>query len=655
MPRTMPTAIAARSGAQLALGRREAELREKDVLYTTMLDQIPDATLLKGLDGRYLLVNRAFEEWIGKSREELIGRDIRELWPKETAELFAERDAEVLESGEPVYRDGEITYLNGKTRMVRSARFLVHTDDGSLLGIGIINTDISEQMRAEEAIRTSEARLRSIIESSPSTYSLTDLDGRCQLANKAYCEVYGIDMDKVVGSRLTDLLSPSHRAALVKQKEEVIETGQAVSRERMEVLPAGGRFHRLITKFPVRDANGEIVAIGTTATDLNELKEAEEKLRSLEARFSEILTLAPEAIISTDANGTILVFNETAETIFGYDADEVAGQPLDILLPESARTRHRGHLKEFIGSSETSRLMNKRSEISGRRKDGSIFPAEASISKLQSGGNLVLTVTMHDITERKQVEAALRTALREAQQADRAKQDFLANMSHELRTPLNAIMGFSDMMVQQMFGALGNDRYLGYSRDISASARHLLDLVNDVLDIAKIEAGKQDLNVVEIDVDAVAGEAIREIKGRMDEKNQDFSMVIDENLATIQADAMALRQILANLLSNAMKFTPENGRIDLAFSLNEYGYSRITVSDTGVGIPEADIENILVPFVQVGNVRHSGAGGTGLGLSIVNALVDLHGGSMRISSTLGTGTEVEILLPRDPNDVMTAN
>jgi len=262
---------------------------------------------------------------------------------------------------------------------------------------------------------------------------------------------------------------------------------------------------------------------------------------------------------------------------------------------------------------------------------------------------------MHDITERKQVEAALRTALREAQQADRAKQDFLANMSHELRTPLNAIMGFSDMMVQQMFGALGNDRYLGYSRDISASARHLLDLVNDVLDIAKIEAGKQDLNVVEIDVDAVAGEAIREIKGRMDEKNQDFSMVIDENLATIQADAMALRQILANLLSNAMKFTPENGRIDLAFSLNEYGYSRITVSDTGVGIPEADIENILVPFVQVGNVRHSGAGGTGLGLSIVNALVDLHGGSMRISSTLGTGTEVEILLPRDPNDVMTAN
>jgi signal transduction histidine kinase len=201
----------------------------------------------------------------------------------------------------------------------------------------------------------------------------------------------------------------------------------------------------------------------------------------------------------------------------------------------------------------------------------------------------------------------------------------------------------------QLFGPLGNNRYLDYAHDISRSAQHLLELINDVLDISKIEAGKHELSITGIDLAVIATEAVRELQGQMREKSLHFNFDVDRNAASIRADGTAIRQMLTNLLSNAVKFTPENGDIMLSITTVKSGTVKITISDTGIGIPEEDIEKVLTPFGQSGDIELAREGGTGLGLPIVNALAKLHGGTFDIESVIGVGTQAHITLPRTPD------
>jgi PAS domain S-box-containing protein len=205
-----------------------------------------------------------------------------------------------------------------------------------------------------------------------------------------------------------------------------------------------------------RDDNGRPVRMVGSISDITERKRAENAVQDSEARFSRMLAIAPDAIAGIDRNQRIQIFNQGAEKVFGYSNEEAIGQPLDILLPERFRGRHASHIESFISCSDDSRLMSERTEIYGLRKDGSEFPAEASISKLQMGDEVMLSVMLHDISGRKKFEAELVAAKEQAEYADRAKSEFLANMSHELRTPLNAIIGFAEMMKQNTFGPLGD-------------------------------------------------------------------------------------------------------------------------------------------------------------------------------------------------------
>jgi two-component system cell cycle sensor histidine kinase PleC len=241
----------------------------------------------------------------------------------------------------------------------------------------------------------------------------------------------------------------------------------------------------------------------------------------------------------------------------------------------------------------------------------------------------------------------LRKALDDAHKANKTKQDFLANMSHELRTPLNAIMGFSEVMEMQILGPIANDRYLSYAHDISQSARHLLDLINDILDISKIEAGTHELVYSDVNISEIVDASVRVVHGQMDQKRHQFKLEIDPSVSHITADPSALRQILVNLLSNATKFTPEDGTIKLEITPHsDDGILCIRISDTGIGIPKDDIAKIVTPFTQSGNIEFAGEGGTGLGLSIVDALVRLHGGVLDIESEMNKGTRVSLCLPR---------
>ena len=247
--------------------------------------------------------------------------------------------------------------------------------------------------------------------------------------------------------------------------------------------------------------------------------------------------------------------------------------------------------------------------------------------------------------ERRRSEESLRRATEAAELANRAKTKFLANMSHELRTPLNAIIGFSEIMRQQMFGPLGADRYVEYTNDIHDSGRHLLNVIDDILDISKIEAGRYVIEDDEIDFAEVLRWSIEMMRARTSEKNQTVTLALPEDMPALKADQRAMRQVMLNLLSNAAKFTPQSGRIDLTLTISAQGDVELTVSDNGIGIPADKLQEVLEPFGQVDDTNARQHGGTGLGLPITKSLIEMHGGNFTLHSELGHGTTAAITLP----------
>jgi signal transduction histidine kinase len=259
-------------------------------------------------------------------------------------------------------------------------------------------------------------------------------------------------------------------------------------------------------------------------------------------------------------------------------------------------------------------------------------------------GGVLFTYT--DITERKRVEVDLRRAKDEAELASRSKTEFLANMSHELRTPLNAIIGFSDILIGQIFGPLNDARYADYARDIRDSGLHLLTLINDVLDIAKVEFGKVELLDESVDIVAVIESCLRLVRERAQTAGVQLTQALPPNLPYLLGDGRRLKQILLNLLSNSVKFTPSGGSITVSASHDGDGF-RLAVEDTGIGIAAEDIETALRPFGQIDSRLARKYQGTGLGLPLAQSMAELHGGRLELRSMPGEGTTATLWLPPD--------
>jgi len=285
-------------------------------------------------------------------------------------------------------------------------------------------------------------------------------------------------------------------------------------------------------------------------------------------------------------------------------------------------------------------------EVRFRRADGGVVWTEMRCQAAKRANETAadIVAVTRDISERKANERALIAARDVAEQASRAKSRFLANMSHELRTPLNAIIGFSEVMSHEMFGALGGPRYLEYAKLIHESGGHLLELINGILDMSKIEAGKFELGEEIFELDAVAEQAMRFVKLQAERKGVALRMSMAHGARTIFADRRAVKQILVNLLANGVKFTPRGGAVWIA-AARDGGGIELAVADTGVGISEADLRRLGKPFEQAEGPNARAQEGTGLGLSLVRALAALHGGDARIESSLGQGTVVRVCLP----------
>lgn len=379
--------------------------------------------------------------------------------------------------------------------------------------------------------------------------------------------------------------------------------------------------------------------------EVTERRRAEEARRMSEAKLIGILDIAWETVVSVDDRQRVVLFNQRAEATFGYSADEVLGQSLDMLLPSRFREGHSKKVEIFAKRPEVSRKMRERGELVGLRKDGTEFPVEASISKLEMGGETVFTVMLNDITERKKAEESVLASREIAEVANRAKSEFLASMSHELRTPLSSILGFSEIIKSEAFGPIGNTQYSEYAGDINESGQHLLDLINDILDLSKVESGVEDLNKEDIEVPEVIRAVEVLVKERASKGCIDLAFECPDGLPMICADTRKLKQVLVNLLSNAIKFTPAGGAVTVKtwFSAESSHVFRIT--DTGIGIAPDDIPKALSQFGQVDSELNRQHDGTGLGLPLTKALVELHGGTLDLQSEVGVGTTVTVCFP----------
>jgi len=274
-------------------------------------------------------------------------------------------------------------------------------------------------------------------------------------------------------------------------------------------------------------------------------------------------------------------------------------------------------------------------------RDGSTVWCDTQAALVQWDGKPASLSWLTDITARKSAEQELVKSKEAAEFANRAKTEFLANMSHELRTPLNAILGFSEVIKEEMFGPVGAPRYVEYARDIHASGEHLLDLINDVLDLAKLEAGKLDLNEAEIAVEELLAKCANLLRKRAEDGRVTLTLQAPDGLPALKADGRALKQILLNLISNAIKFTPTKGRVKVT-ARRAGDMAEFAVADTGIGIAAADQARIFDKFVRVGTSRQSGIG---LGLALVRSLIGLHGGSVVLTSEPGEGTTVVCRIP----------
>jgi PAS domain S-box-containing protein len=364
-----------------------------------------------------------------------------------------------------------------------------------------------------------------------------------------------------------------------------------------------------------------------------ERKRAEEMYRMMAEHGSDIIML--------HQNGKVVFASAALERVLKRKPEEIqGGRYLELVHPDDYEEAEklRGHHAPGETRTATYRALH---------GDGHYVWLESTTRGVHDEGADAFfreISTARDVTERKTQELRMRAAQERAETANRAKSTFLANMSHELRTPLNAIIGFADIMREQMFGPIGNERYREYATLVYDSGQHLLDLITDILDMAKIEAGKLELNLECVDVSGMIADCVRLLHDRATDAHVTMEAVLPECTLPLTADKRAVKQILLNLLSNALKFTPEGGHIFVS-ATEEENQIALAVRDTGIGIPTEQLPRLGRPFEQVCANASLAKGGTGLGLALVRALAEKHGGNMQISSAEGEGTTVTVRLP----------
>ena len=530
---------------------------------------------------------------------------------------------------------------------------VIHDEAGRPLEIVGSWADINEHKRAEEALRESEEHYRAVIENVADAIVI-NVGTKRVFVNKAFLKLHALDdVSQVLGTPLDQFIVPEDRQ-LVSER--------TLARQRGQPVPG-------VYEYRIQRPDGEVRTVQTSAVsityegqpavlavlrDTTERKRAEEEILAANVELQErrrylerLIESSTDPIISTDNEGKVVLFNEGAEAMLGYRAEEVVGQRVTILYESEEQAK------------EVMREMRKRGgtvsafETTLGTKDGSLIPVLISASILyDEEGQEVGTVGFNkDLRERKRAEEELQKAKEAAEEANQAKSAFLANMSHELRTPMNAIIGYSEMM-QEEAEDLGQEHFIPDLQKIHAAGKHLLGLINDVLDLSKIEAGRMDLFLETFDIPTVIRDVVATITPLVEKNANTLEVHCVDDLGAMRADLTKVRQGLFNLLSNACKFT-ERGAITLGANreiVDGAAWIKFRVTDTGIGMAPEQMGKLFEAFSQAEESTTRKYGGTGLGLAISQKFCQMMGGDITVESAPGQGSTFTILLPAEVVD-----
>jgi PAS domain S-box-containing protein len=411
---------------------------------------------------------------------------------------------------------------------------------------------------------------------------------------------------------------------------------------------------------PAVSSSGPAAAPLVSETELQELKAHSAKLQQLKTQYAElqsvrerhdalqsengelraVLDTAADGVLLFDRSGKLLTANRSAEALFGYDKSEIAGMPLGDLFAVESRRVLMEALERLAGSEGA---LDSGREAVGRVRQGGLVPLHITMGRIEGGGKFC--AVLRDVTAWKRNEEELIAARRQAERAATTKSEFLAKISHEIRTPLNAIIGFSEVMMDERFGPVGNDRYRQYLKDIHTSGEQLIALLNDLLDLSKIETGKLDLNFVTVKLNDIVQQCVAVIQPEANRQRVIVRTALNPNLPPIVADARSVRQIALNILSNSIKLTSAGGQVIVSTAVKDEHEVSLHIRDTANVMSEKDLENALQPFSHLGTSSRRVASGTGLALPITKALAEANHARLRLFSGADAGTLVEVAFP----------
>ncbi len=507
-----------------------------------------------------------------------------------------------------------------------------------------LQSEISERSRLNEALAVAERDNRAIIDSVSDVIFETDIEGTVLFLSAAWQTITGFETERSCGSNIFSMIYPQDQEKQKQDFELLVKGQKQAYRSFTRLRVSDGTFRAVELAFSMirQDENKKLRVVGTI-TDVEERRRAERALAEAEKKYRTIVENAAGGLYQLTPEGIYLSANPAMARILGYSSPEDMLRSIKnangMVYPDK---NERDKLNETLISQ--GQVFGYESKV--LRKDGEKIWVRENIRVVRDDQQNIIYFegSMEDITKRKEADIALMEAKIQSDMASRAKTEFIANMSHELRTPLNAIIGFSEIMKNEVMGPLGQDVYKEYVSDINKSGVGLLKIINEILDISKIEAGNKELNESEFPLGDIVESCVDLHSSRIKEKN---ITVIDQtkNYPVIIGEALSIKQVLGNVYSNAIKYTPDNGRITLFTNYDMDGTFRLSITDTGVGMSHAEVKKALSPFGQLDNDLDRSSSGTGLGLPLSKAIMDIHDGRLEIMSEKSIGTTVTLVFP----------
>ena len=645
--------IAAQIAAAILRRQAEIALRESEEKYRGLMESLENVVAAVDQEGRFLYMNQVAAGQLGQPAKDLVGKTMEDLFPKAVADRQLEYIQKAIREDRALVMENPSS-IAGKPHWYKTTIQPVHDLSGKVLYVLINSTDIDELKRIQQELQEVNqsleakvtertAQVQDLYDNAPVGYHSLDASGNFVAINQTELNWLGCTREELLGKPLTMVITPQSREIVREQFPQVKASGTLKDLELEFVRKDGSTFPVLANATAIYDADGNFLASRTTLTDITRRKRVEYALRASEEQNRLLFEESPGPVMLLNAEGVVVRANLAYQKLTGLALEQLVGSAACgvHLLPAGGRDRLRDLPSQAAsaGSAFVS-VEYTIQDANGREIDvaSRIFPIT-----LQGSEHFLITTT--DISAYKKTEELLRQANVELQRAMAMKNEFMANMSHELRTPLTGILAATETLLLQVGGPL-NERQEKYLHNIEASGRRLLSLINNILDLSRIEAGKIDLQSENLSAGDVCQASLGLVKQTALKKNIELVYRCEPAILSFVADARRLKQILVNLLSNAVKFTPSNGQVSLTVKADpQQALIRFEVADTGIGIAAQDLDRLFTPFTQMDSGLSRQYEGAGLGLALVKRLTEMLGGQVSVTSEVGKGSRFTVTIP----------